>query len=206
MSKLPRDQHGEIDWGAVKQRLAQVQQLAAATEQLSPEQGKAEMDRRAKLFACVPPAAPDTREILEVMTFRWGEQRLAIESRWVREVVLPGELTPVPGTPPFLEGVMNLRGDVLAVMELRGFFGVVAAEKGEHTRTLILGGQRVEFGVIADLVEEVTTLRIADVLAPPGSMAAAARDFLRGVTAAAVLVIDGAALLRDTRLTIEMKD
>jgi purine-binding chemotaxis protein CheW len=192
-----------IDWQDLRARLGRAQAGLAAAEQLSAEQAKAVMDERARALAQVPERAPDTKEILEVLTARLANERIAIETRFVREVYRPGEITPVPGSPPFLAGVTNLRGEVLAVMDLREFFGLPAAETAERPQTVVVGLDRPEFGLIVDEIYEVAKLRIAEVLEPPGSIAGLSRDCLRGVTADALLVLDGHMLLTDRRLYVD---
>ena len=70
-------------------------------------------------------------------------------------------------------------------------------------RVLVLGADRPEFGVLADAAHEVTTLRVDEVHEPPDSATGVGREYLRGVTKDALIVLDGAALLRDGRLFID---
>ena len=192
-----------IDWQDLRARLARAQAGLAAAEQLSAEQAKAVMDERARALARVPERDPDSREILEVMTARLANEKIAIETRFVREVHRPADITPVPGSPSFLVGVTNLRGEVLAVMDLRELLGFPAAETRERPQTVILGLQRPEFGLIVDEIYEVARLRVGEVLEPPGSVDGLSRDCLRGVTADALLVLDGDRLLTDRRLYVD---
>ena len=192
-----------VDWQELRARLARAQAGLAAAEQLSAEQARAVMDERARALARVPERAPDTKEILEVMTARLANERIAVETRFVREVYRPAEITPVPGSPSLLVGVTNLRGEVLAVMDLREFFGLPALGNVERPQTVILGLDRPEFGLVVDEIYEVVKLRIGEVLEPPGSVSGLSRDCLRGVTADALLVFDGDKLLTDRRLYVD---
>jgi purine-binding chemotaxis protein CheW len=196
----------KLDWDEVKQRLALAQQAQTASERLTPEQVQQVMDRRAATLARVPDRRPDSSEILEVITFPLGQEQFAVETVFVREVYRSGDITPLPGSPAFVVGLTNLRGEVLAVMDLRKFFGIDAAEEGAHPQVVVLGNDRVEFGILVDDVYEVTTLRLEEILEPPGSVAGASRDYLRGVTKDALSVLDGAALLKDERLYVDEKE
>ena len=93
---------------------------------LSPEQAKAVLDERARALARVPPAAPKASEVLEIATFALANEHYGVETRYVREVVRLADYTPLPGAPAFLVGVLNLRGEILALIDLRTFFGVPA--------------------------------------------------------------------------------
>lgn len=192
-----------IDWRELRARLARAQAGLAAANQLSAEQANAVMDERARVLAQIPERAPDTKEILEVMTARLAGERIAIETRFIQQVHCPAEITPVPGSPSFLVGVTNLRGEVLAVMDLRQLFGLSAARNVARPQMVILGLERPEFGLIVDEIYGVAKLRIGEVLEPPGSVAGLSRDCLRGVTADALLVLDGDGLLTDRRLYVD---
>lgn len=192
-----------INWEKVRKRLARA---TAATEEvviLSPERGRAVMEARAHDLARLPPEAARDAEIVEVVCFVLANERYAVETRHVREVKALTEYTPIPGAPPFLLGVINLRGEILAVIDLRKFFGVAERGVTDLSRVIVLGGERAEFGVLADAAHEVMTLRTEELLEPPGSVAGIGREYLRGVTKDALIVLDGAVLLADGRLFID---
>ena len=76
----------------------------------------------------------------------------------------------------------------------------------DPTRVLVLGDDRAEFGVLADAAHDITTLRVDEIHAAPDSATGVGREYLRGVTADALIVLDGAALLQDGRLFIDQGD
>jgi purine-binding chemotaxis protein CheW len=195
-----------IDWQQVRERLARARAATEESVRLSPERARQVMEARARDLARVPPRAPAAAEVLEVVTFALANERYAVETRHTREVIRFTDFTPVPGAPDFLVGLVNLRGEVLAVFDLRKFFGVAEQGVTDLSRVIVLGGERAEFGVLADAVHEVTALRIDEVAEPPGSVAGVAREYLRGVTREALLVLDGAVLLRDGRLFIDQAE
>ncbi len=189
-----------IDWAEVHRRLART---TAADGALTPEQARAVLDERARALARVPERPPALGDILEVVCFTLANERYALETRYVREVVTRVVVARVPGAPDFLAGVINLRGEIVAIMDLRPLFHLPATASAEAGRVLVLGGERLEFGILADAVEEVTTLRADAILEPPGAVTGPSRPLLRGVTAEARVVLDGAALLGDPRLFID---
>jgi purine-binding chemotaxis protein CheW len=197
---------GAFDWQRLRERLARLRAASEDSLRVAPERARAVMEERARKLARVPPQPPSAAEALEVVTFALADERYAVETCHVREVARSADLTPVPGAPDFFVGLHNLRGEILAVFDLRRFFGVADAGRTERTRVLVLGGERPEFGALADAVHEVTTLRIDEIHEAPGSVAGAGRDYLRGVTAGGLMVLDGAALLRDGRLYIDQAE
>ena len=136
------------------------------------------------------------------MTFPMGNERFAIETQYVREVIRVGDITPLPGAPEFVEGLTNLRGEVLAVMDLRKLFNI-ASPADRQAELVVLGTDRPDFGFLADDVDEVITIRVLEVLDPPGSVSGRCLKYLHGVTASAILVLNGDALLSDDQLIID---
>lgn len=161
------------------------------------------LDERARLLARRAAEAPAPGEMLTLVSFSVSGERYAIEARFVREIVRLFDLTPVPGAHHFLRGVTNLRGEILAVIDIRRFFGLDADGVTDLSRVVVLGDDRNELGVLADQAHAVAEVRADQVLAPPRSAPGIGRGCVRGVTKDALIVLDGAALLRDSRLTID---
>ena len=189
-----------VNWSQVRQRLA-ARAAADGADVMSPERARAVLEERALALARVPAEADDA-ESIEAVVFSLADERYAIETTYVREVVRLGEVTSLPGAPDFFAGVVSLRGQVLAVVDLRRLFGLSAAGSVSMTRLVVLGDERPEFGVLAETVSEVVALRAGQLLDPAGGAGLAA-EHIRGVTDAALIVLDGAALLRDPRLYID---
>jgi purine-binding chemotaxis protein CheW len=159
------------------------------------------MDERARLLAR-PPDPAEPGDALGVMTFALGTERYAIETQYVREVARLGDISPVPGAPDFLRGVTNLRGEVLCLVDLRTFFDIPATGLTDRSRVVILGMERTELGILVDEAREIARLRPDDIVSPPESVAGVGREYLLGVTREALIVLNGAALLRDPRLYV----
>ncbi len=152
------------------------------------------------------PGPPGPSEVLEVATFTLAHERYAIETRYIAKVVRLVDFTPVPGTPGFLGGVVNLRGEILDLIDLRAFLGIASTGLTDLSRIIVLGVERNEFGIMADAVQEVATLRVDEVFEAPASLPGSGRPYLLGVTADARVVLDGAALIRDEGLYIDQGD
>lgn len=191
------------DWQKARDRLARTAKALEEGDRLSPERARAVLEERARALARVPPQAPAAADVVEVLVLTLANERYAIETSHLREVLRFQEFTPLPQVPDFCIGITNLRGQILPLFDLRKFFGVAAQEATEHSRIVVLGGERGDMGLLADAVLEVARLRTDEVLEPPGSMAGAAREFVRGVTENALIVLDGGVLLKDPRLVID---
>ncbi len=203
MTKVKQRLAGSFDWERARRRLQQLADSLERREFLSAEQAKTLMDSRARALAQVPDEAPQTGEVVEVLTFLLAGERFAVETRFVREVFQAAAVTPVPGAADFLLGVTNLRGEVLAVMDFRQLLGLGQASFGEQARLVVFGQQRAEFGVPGDEITEVTKLRVEEVLEPSSSLSGVLKDFTRGVTKDGLVILDGEMMMTDERLFID---
>jgi purine-binding chemotaxis protein CheW len=143
----------------------------------------------------MPPFDASDGGELEVIVFRVAGQSYAIESRYAREVHLLKDLTPVPCTPAFFLGVINVRGRFCPVIELRRFLGLPASGLINASHALVLRDEHMEFALAVDAVAGIRSAR-ANALEPwqDGATAGAA-DFLRGVAPDRTLVLDAGRIL-----------
>jgi len=206
--KPPSPPKGEeaINWQLIRKRLDRVAKAIDGAQCLTDQQSRELLEKRARQLAQVPPEAPQATEVLQIVAFLLADERYALETRHVWEVVRFTEFTPLPGAPPFVVGIMNLRGAILAIIDLRKFFDLPSQEATPLSRILVLGHEGPEFGVLADATYEVTLLRVKEIYEPPGSVAGIGREYLAGVTQNSLILLDGAALLQDPRLFVDQGD
>ena len=145
----------------------------------------------------------DETAAIEILTFRMGGELYALETTFILELTRVTTLTKVPDCPAFVRGITNLRGDVLAVVDLCSLFQVVSEAGDDQPWMLVLGDDRAEFGIVIDDAVDVCSIDIRDICPTSVSLANVQRELLRGVTKEAMLVLDGAALLADQRLVID---
>lgn len=104
---------------------------------------------------------------LQLVTFNLGNEEYGIPIVQIQEINRLGRITRVPNTPEFVEGVTNLRGEVIPVIDLRKRFGIEARERDDRTRLVIvqISGKKTAF--IVDWVNEVARLSKSDIEPPP---------------------------------------
>ncbi|GIX47030.1 MAG: chemotaxis protein CheW [Candidatus Tectimicrobiota bacterium] len=114
------------------------------------------------------------------LTFFLGQEEYGLEILKVQEIIGMLDITPVPRTPPFVRGVINLRGKVIPIIDLRRKFGMAAAQ-GEETCIVVVKAHGVETGLVVDRVSEVLDIAEEDVEAPPDFGAGVDTSFLLGI-------------------------
>jgi purine-binding chemotaxis protein CheW len=117
-----------------------------------------------------------------LVVFRLGEDEFAFDVRSTREVVRLSEISPVPRAPEFIDGVINLRGHAVAVMDLGKRFGIRAVEKSEKSRIMIVRASRMIVGLIVDAVLGVRNFTGEEIQPTPAIVAAQVdHRFISGV-------------------------
>ncbi len=115
------------------------------------------------------------------LTFGLAGEEYGVEILRVREIIGVMDVTAVPRTPEFVKGVINLRGKVISVVDLRLKFGIDEAEHTEETCIIVVAVGGVETGVIVDRVSEVMDIDEADIDDPPSFGAAVDTDYIVGL-------------------------
>src|SRR5688572_7065199 len=105
---------------------------------------------RARALARPPAHTQGAEAWLHVLEFRLAQERYAIETRYVREVYPLKDLTPLPCTPPFVLGIVNVRGRILPVVDLKKFFDLPEQGLSDLHRVILLEGNGLELGLLAD--------------------------------------------------------
>ncbi len=106
-----------------------------------------------------------TDEILQLVSFKIGEEEFGVEILAVQEIIRMIEITRVPNSPHFVEGVINLRGKVIPVVNLRNRLGLPPMEYSKSTRIIVVELEKKTVGFIVDSVSEV--LRISTIVTEP---------------------------------------
>lgn len=142
------------------------------------------------------------------LTFAIGEEEYGLEILKVREIIGYMDITPVPQTPSFVKGVINLRGQVIPVIDLRSKLGMQTAEVTDETCIIVVevtrNGQRNDTGIVVDRVQEVLYITEEQIQDVPEFGSSIDTDFILGLgkigqTVKILLSIDK--ILRDTDLT-----
>jgi purine-binding chemotaxis protein CheW len=155
------------------------------------------------------PLALATSETVDLLLFRLGGERYGLEVTGVREIYPLERLTPVPRTPPFVAGVFSARGRILSVIDLRAFFGLPAVGLSDQTKIMVVAPTdltselaALEVGLLADEVIDVMTLRQEDIEPPLTASGGNRADYIQGITADLLVVLNLKTLLNDQRLIV----
>jgi purine-binding chemotaxis protein CheW len=191
------------DWDALRQRLSRALAAMGSGGVLTAQQAQALMATRALALARATSRADVRRESIEILTFDLAGEHYAIEARYVQTVMRMSEYGALPHAPAHFVGLSAVRGELVAVVDLRQLLHVDRPGLGDLSRMIVLGTEQAELAILADLVHEVTFLAVDDLRPAPDFATGIEREYLRGITASALIVLDGRAILDDQKLHLD---
>jgi len=116
------------------------------------------------------------------VTFRLHEETYGINVMQVQEVLRMTEIAPVPGAPYYVLGIINLRGNVVTVLDLRRRFNLMPVEPTDQTRILIVETNSISVGLMVDSIAEVVNLRHSQIDSPPTVGSDESSKYIQGVS------------------------
>lgn len=119
--------------------------------------------------------------VVQWVTFRLGDETYGINVMQVQEVLRVSEIAPVPGAPDYVLGIINLRGNVVTVIDTRKRFGMPPGEVDDNSRVVIIESQGQIFGILVDSVAEVVELRRSEIDVAPNVGNEESARYIQGV-------------------------
>ncbi|MFM2482659.1 chemotaxis protein CheW [Celerinatantimonas sp. YJH-8] len=121
-------------------------------------------------------------EVLQWVTFQLEKETYGINVMQVQEVLRYSEIAPVPGAPDYVLGIINLRGNVVTVIDTRSRFGLPSAEVTDNSRIVIIEAEKQVIGILVDSVAEVVYLRSSEIDTAPNVGTEESAKFIQGVS------------------------
>lgn len=200
--QLDKGQVNPDFWGEVHRRLEAARQAIERGFSPAPGEKKKILRARAKTLAREPDSGGTTGPCLEAVEFLLSDEKYAIESTYVREVCPLKELTPLPCTPPFVLGIINLRGQILSVLDIRKFFGLPEKGLTNLNKVIVLHAGEMELGVLADAVTGTRSIPLKEIQPSLPTLTGIRAEYLRGVTNGRLVVLDAAKVLADKKIIV----
>jgi purine-binding chemotaxis protein CheW len=135
--------------------------------------------------------------------FMLAHERYGVETSFVREVHPLTNLTPLPCTPAFVLGVVNLRGEIVSVIDIKRFFDLPEKGLTDLNKIIVLQSDTMRFGILADLVLGVRRVPGAEVQPSLPTLTGIREQYLEGVTSDRTIVVDAAGLLASERIVVQ---
>ena len=197
-----RKREPAIDWREVHQRLEAARVASERAWAPDAEEAKRILKARAKALARETGKA-EAADALELVEFLLAHERYAVESRYVREVYPLENLTPLPCTPAFVLGIVNMRGEILSVIDIKKFFDLPEKGLTDLNKVIVLQSGNMLFGILADAILDVRRIPVAEIQPSLPTLTGIREKYLRGVTPERTVVLDAEKLLTDETIIVQ---
>lgn len=193
----------KIDWDQVHRRLNEAKAAIERGFSLNPEEKIKVLKQRARLLSREAERIKNEEGRLEVVEFVLAYENYAIESEYISEVYPLKEFTPMPCTPNFVLGIINVRGRIISIIDLKKFFEL--SEKGiaDFNKVIIISSSDLnEFGIVADSITGVRSIPISEIQTSLPTLTGVREEYLKGVLDDRVVVLDVVKILSDPKIII----
>jgi purine-binding chemotaxis protein CheW len=191
-----------IDWDEIRGRLTDAQAALEQGISLSGEKTKSILQARAQALSRESVESRNAEDQIEVLEFLLAYEKYAVEASYVREVYPLKDLTPLPGTPPFVRGIINVRGRILSVVDLKKLMDLPEKGLTDLHKVIIISDGDMEFGLLADAVQEVGRISKSEIQPALPTLIGLRPEYLKGVTGQRVVVLDVGQILADPQLKV----
>jgi len=192
-----------IDWAEVRARMDTAQAAVEQAWMPGADETKRILHERALALAAEPARRQTPDQSIEVVEFLLAHERYAVESFHVREVYPLENLTPLPCTPAFVLGIVNLRGEIVSVIDLRKFFDLAQTGLPDLNKVIVLESENMTFGILADAILGVRRIPLAGIQPALPTLTGIREKYLKGITAERTVVLDVGKLLGDEDIVVQ---
>jgi len=194
-------QTSAIDWDELRSQMAQIEAKLLHDFEPTEEVQLSILQQRAQLMA-QRQDAPRAVKYLEVVEFELAGERYAFETAFIREVHPLRELTPLPGAPAHLLGAINIRGQILNVLDIRSFFKLPISGRTDQDKVIVLSDDGMEFCVQADRILSVLMLPETDIQLSATLLPGNGAEYLHGITSDRLMVLDARKFMRSPAIVL----
>jgi purine-binding chemotaxis protein CheW len=169
---------------------------------------KAVLQLRAKDLATQKEENKISGDSIEVVVFILSNEKYALELNFVREVYPLKDLTPLPCTPTFVSGIINVRSQIVSIIDLKKFFDLNDHTDDHNQRVIILHSKQMEFGILADEIVGVQSIPVKTIQMSMLTLQGIGADYIKGVTEKRTVILDAEKILTDSKIIVheELKE
>jgi purine-binding chemotaxis protein CheW len=193
----------EFDWAELRRRLDASH--AALQRRLAPsaEEKKNLLRARARLLAAGGKAEATSSQLpLEVVELVLGLEHYGIESRHIREIHALSEFTPLPCTPAFVLGLVNVRGQILSIINLKKLFDLPEKGLADRKKVIIVHADHMELGFLADAIVGLRSVTPEELQPALPTLTGIQEQYLKGITKDPLAVLDAEKILCDEKILV----
>jgi len=195
-----------VDWDEIRRRLDAAAAALELKEAPSSADRESVLKARARSLASEPESSDEPCERLDIVEFRLASEAYALESSYIREIQPLKNCVPLPSVPPFVVGIVNMRGRILSVVDLKEFFDLPGKGPGESDKVIVIGDERMEFGILADAVIGARAIPLDSIEPPISTLSEIGAEYIRGIAEARLIILDARKILGDESIVVRQEE
>lgn len=193
----------DLDWAELHRRLDASQAGLKRRLAPGPEEKQRILHARARLLATdARTETASLHSLLEIVEFALGSERYGIESSHIREILLLNDFTPLPCTPAFVLGLVNVRGQILSIINIKKLFDLPEKSLTDLNKVLIIHADHMELGILADAILGVRSIVQEELDPALPTMTGIRAEYLKGITKDSLVVLDVKKFLADEKILV----
>ena len=169
---------------------------------VAPEERIKILKKRAEVLSRKAKPIEEKEEEIAVVEFTLAHENYAIESKYISEVYPLKEFTPIPCTPDFVLGIINLRGSILSILDFKKFFGLPDKGIADFNKIIIINSEFNRFGILSDSIIGIRSVRANEIQPPLPTLTGIGREYLKGVLEDRIIVLDAAKIISDPKIIV----
>jgi len=195
----------KVDWDIIKDKIATLQEALSQKNVVLPEDKRAILKARAQKLAIEKKDETAWQEFIEVVEFRLASETYGIETSFVREVYPLTDYTVLPGVPAFVIGIVNVRGQIISVIDLKKFFHLPEKGIGELNKVIIIQNEKMVFGILADVILGSHSVPIETLQTNLPKISGISGEYLKGISSNHLIILDAGKILIDEKIIVNQE-
>jgi purine-binding chemotaxis protein CheW len=185
-----------------KTKMIFLQEPHSQKEIIPVEKKRDILKARAQALALKKKDEPAKQDLIEIVEFSLAFEKYGIETDYVREVYPLKDYTVLPGLPNFVLGIINVRGQIISVIDLKKFFNLPEKGLGELNKVIIIKNERMKFGILADIIHGTRLVPFDTIRASLLNISDIGSEYLKGITKEHLIILDTKKILEDEKIII----
>ena len=161
------------------------------------------LKERAKILAREPETRHREIHYVSIVEFLIDQDRYGVPADCVREVYLLKEITTIPGVPEYVMGIINVRGQIFSVIDIKALFNIPKGKGISNlNKVIIIHNETMEFGIVVDSITGITSIPSHKITPAPLTMTEFVRKYIKGITSDHLILLDAEQLLTDNSIVV----
>ncbi len=191
-----------IDWENIHSRLESFKEKLEADMLVSEKDTEKILRARAEALSREIKKESLTQDYLEVVEFVLANEKYGIELNSIVEVYTLKDLTSLPGTPPFISGVISVRGKILTIIDIKKLFELSDKGISDLNKVIIVHAHGVEAGILADKITGVRSIPVDKIQPTLPTLTDIRAEYMKGVTGDQLIILDVENIFSDEQIIV----